>query len=197
MLLPECRCVYGGVCPMLSPIRGFLLLMTSLWMRRLWYLLFLKVKTVTSSCGQSLIYIMMITLNLFTHNNTPVCSSGKRKTSKSHHISLWRLKIRKNHQHRLSPRVGEDSLHASIIRVSILHVISAPPCSPQLFLIVCTHKHNNHVVTCNFQESKIIMAVALWNGKFAYLTLQFCHEEAWVHVFKVICDWILGHIADQ
>lgn len=42
LFLPECRCVYGGVCPMLSPIRGFLLLMTSRWIRRLWYLLFLK-----------------------------------------------------------------------------------------------------------------------------------------------------------
>lgn len=72
--------------------------------------------------------------------------SSKRKTSKCHHISLWRLKVGKNHQHWVSPRISEDSLHASIIRVSILHVISAPPCGPQLFFIICTHKHNNHVV---------------------------------------------------
>ena len=45
VFLPECRCVYGGVCPMLSPIRGFLVLMTSLWIRRLWYLLFLRRRT--------------------------------------------------------------------------------------------------------------------------------------------------------
>lgn len=146
MLLPECRCVYGGVCPMLSPIRGFLLLMTSLWIRRLWYLLFLKVEIIISSCDMSLRCIMMITLTSFTHNGTPVCSSSERKTSKYHHILLWRLKVGKNHHHWVSPRISEDSLHASIIRVSILHVISAPPCGPQLFFIICTHKHNNHVV---------------------------------------------------
>lgn len=52
---PEWRCVYGGVCPILSPIRGFLLLITSLWMRRLWYRLFLR-RWTTQNMGHEVMW---------------------------------------------------------------------------------------------------------------------------------------------
>lgn len=74
LVLPECRCVYGGVCPILSPIRGFLLLMTSRWMRRLWYLLFLNKHTHTPmmiSCSVNWFSVLWLLWFIWC------CSTGK------------------------------------------------------------------------------------------------------------------------
>lgn len=41
----------------------------------------------------------------------------------------------------VSPGVAEDSLHASVVRVSVLHVVTAATSGAQLLLIVWRHKH--------------------------------------------------------